>query len=479
MSTRIRFLGAAGEVTGSCHLLETGAGRRVLLDCGLFQGSTEAEARNRQAFHFDPAGIDAVILSHAHLDHAGRLPLLVKQGFRGPIYAHPATRDLARIMLRDSAHLLEKDAETDTRKRARRGLPAVAPLYTRADVDACLPLFRSIKYGARRELLPGLECRLQDAGHILGAAVVEIWIDDRDRKRKLVFSGDLGQSRSCIMPPPTQVDAADLVIMESVYGDRRHRSLEASVEELGAILHKAREQHGNLLIPAFSVGRTQELLYLFACHAREWRLDRWHVFLDSPMAIEATAVYTAHAALLAKDAARYARETHFGEPHLHFTATPEESMAINTIESGAIIIAGSGMCTGGRIQHHLKHRLWRSNTHVIFAGFQAMGTPGRRLVDGARELILWGEPVRVAAEIHTLGGFSAHADQQGLCDWYAGFGNRPTVALVHGEPRASSALAAELRTRFGCPVTAPGLGDGLDLADLPSAVTPGKDRLSA
>ena len=478
MSTRIRFLGAAGEVTGSCHLLETEAGRRVLLDCGLFQGSSEAEARNRQAFRFDPASIDAVILSHAHLDHAGRLPLLVKQGFRGPIYAHPATRDLARIMLKDSAHLIEKDAETDSRKRARRGLPPVAPLYTRADVDDCLPLFRSIKYGERRELLPDLWCRLQDAGHILGAAVTEIWIDDQGLKRKLVFSGDLGQARSCIMPSPAKIDAADLVIMESVYGDRVHRSLEASVEELGAILHKAREQHGNLLIPAFSVGRTQELLYLFARHAREWHLDQWHVFLDSPMAIEATAVYTAHAALLAPEAARHARETHFGEPHLHFTATTEESMAINTIESGAIIIAGSGMCTGGRIQHHLKHRLWRSNTHVVFAGFQAIGTPGRRLVDGARELSLWGEPIRVAAEIHTLGGFSAHADREGLCDWYAGFRNRPSVALVHGEPRGSTALTAELRTRFGCPVTVPGLGDRLDMADLPSTVTPGQNRMS-
>jgi len=479
MSTRIRFLGAAGEVTGSCHLLETGAGRRVLLDCGLFQGSAEAEARNRQAFQFDPASIDAVILSHAHLDHAGRLPLLVKQGFRGPIYTHPASRDLSRIMLKDSAHLIEKDAETETRKRARRGLAAVAPLYSQADVEACLPLFRGLKYDERRELLPGIGCRLRDAGHILGAAIVEIWVDDQGLRRKLVFSGDLGQTRSCIMPPPVKIDAADLVIMESVYGDRRHRSLEASVAELGAILQQAREQHGNLLIPAFSVGRTQELLYLFARHAREWRLDRWHVFLDSPMAIEATAVYTDHASLLAADAAHYARETHFGAPHLHFAATPEESMAINAIESGAIIIAGSGMCTGGRIQHHLKHRLWRSNTHVLFAGFQAMGTPGRRLVDGARELMLWGEPIRVAAKIHTLGGFSAHADQEGLCDWYSGFSHRPTVALVHGEPRGSTALAAELRTRFGCPVTVPGLGDSIDLGELPSTVTLDQGKMRA
>jgi len=478
MPLRIRFLGAAGEVTGSCHLLEIGA-RRVLLDCGLFQGSAETEARNREPFPFDPAGIDAVILSHAHLDHAGRLPLLVKQGFSGPIYTHEATRDLARIMLKDAAHLAARDAETDTRKRARRGLPAVQPLYTVDDVDACLPRFHTLKYGQRRELFPGLSCRLQDAGHILGAAVMELWLEDRGMKRKLVFSGDLGPGHSFIMPPPTPVAEADVVVMESAYGDRLHRSPEASVAELGEILQQARRQHGNILIPAFSVGRTQEILYLLAQHSREWGLDAWYVFLDSPMAIEATTVYTAHAALLAPAAASYARESHFGAPHLRFTATPEESIAINGIESGAIIIAGSGMCNGGRIQHHLKHRLWRDNTHVVIVGYQAMGTPGRRLVDGARELMLWGEPVRVAAQIHTLGGFSAHADRDGLCGWYGAFQKHPLAALVHGEPRASTALAAELRTRYGCPVTVPARGDSLDLGELPGDVSFDAGRRSA
>lgn len=466
MATRIRFLGAAGEVTGSCHLLETG-GRRVLLDCGLFQGSGETEAENRRPFPFDPACIDAVILSHAHLDHAGRLPLLVKQGFRGPIYSHPASRDLARIMLRDAAHLALKDAETETRKRARRGLPPVTPLYTPEDVETCLPQFRDLKYGERRQLLPGLHCRLRDAGHILGAAIVELWATERGLTRKLVFSGDLGYRGSFIMPPPTPVEDSDLVIMESAYGDRLHRSPEESVAELGGILRTAREQRGNILIPAFSVGRTQELLYLLARHAEEWGLDRWHVFLDSPMAIEATSVYTAHAQLLAPEAARYARETHFGAPHLHFVPTTEESMAINNIESGAIVIAGSGMCAGGRILHHLKHRLWRDNSHVVFVGFQAAGTLGRRLVDGAREISLWGEPVRVAAGIHTLGGFSAHADREGLCAWYGAFRGRPLAAVVHGEAPASIALAAELRARYGSPATVPARGDSIDFADLP------------
>ncbi|MGE5624533.1 MAG: MBL fold metallo-hydrolase RNA specificity domain-containing protein [Bacillota bacterium] len=467
MSTRIRFLGAAGEVTGSCHLLEIG-GRRVLLDCGLFQGSRETEEQNRWPFAFDPVSLDAVILSHAHLDHAGRLPLLVREGYRGPIYTHSASRDLSRIMLRDAAHLAERDAETDTRKHARRGLPAVTPLYTTADVDACLPQFRGVGYGERREILPGVSFRLHDAGHILGAAVVELWIRDGRETRKLVFSGDLGHRGDFMMPPPARIEDADLVLMESTYGDRLHRSHQDSVAEFAGILKAAREQHGNVLIPAFAVGRTQEVLYLLARHAEEWGLDGWHVFLDSPMAIEATAVHTAHAGLLAPEAARYARETHFGAPHLHFVATTEESMAINVIESGAIIIAGSGMCNGGRIQHHLKHRLWRANTHVVFVGYQAEGTPGRRLVDGARELALWGEPVKVAAKIHTVGGFSAHADQQGLCDWYGAFRRRPLVALVHGENGARTSLAAELRTRFGCPVSVPVSGDTLDLADLPA-----------
>ena len=466
MVARIRFLGAAGEVTGSCHLLEAD-GRRVLLDCGLFQGSEETEAENRRPFPFDPASIDAVILSHAHLDHAGRLPLLMKQGFHGPIYTHPASRDLARIMLRDAAHIALKDAETDTRKRARRGLSPVTPLYTPEDVEACLPLFRNLKYGERRQLFPGLHCRLRDAGHILGAAIVELWVTERGLTRKLVFSGDLGHCGSFIMPPPTPVEDADLVVMESAYGDRLHRSPAESVAELGGILQSARDKRGNVLIPAFSVGRTQELLYLFARHSQEWGLDRWHVFLDSPMAIEATTVYTAHAQLLAPAAAHYARETHFGAPHLHYTATTEESIAINTIESGAIVIAGSGMCSGGRILHHLKHRLWRDNTHVVFVGFQPAGTLGRRLVDGAREVNLWGEPVRVAARIHTLGGFSAHADREGLCQWYGAFRGRPLIAVVHGETHASTTLGAELRTRFGCPVNVPARGDSIDFADLP------------
>ena len=465
MTLRVRFHGAAGEVTGSCHLLEVG-GRRVLLDCGLFQGDADSEARNRRPFPFDPAGIDAVVLSHAHLDHAGRLPLLVRHGFRGHIYAHPATRDLARIMLMDAAHLAEADAGTASRKAARRGLPEVLPLFGIEDVARCLRRFRDLDYGQRVTVLPGLDCRIQDAGHILGSAVVELWVDDRGLRRKLVFSGDLGHAGSPIMPPPTSVSEADLVIMESVYGDRRHRDSTATAAELGEIIRTADVNGGNVLIPAFAVGRTQELLFLLAKHHAEWGLDGWQLFLDSPMAIQATEVYAAHAGLLDTEATEHAREAVLSEALVHRVTKVADSMAINRVKQRALIIAGSGMCNGGRILHHLKQRLWREDTHVVFAGYQAGGTLGRRLVDGAKEVRLWGEPVRVGAQIHTLGGLSAHADREGLCGWYAGFQSRPQVALVHGEPQAATSLAAELRSRFACPVTVPAQGESLDLEAL-------------
>jgi len=462
MGLRVRFLGAAGEVTGSCHLLE-GNGRRILLDCGLFQGGAESESRNHQPFPFDPAAIDAVVLSHAHLDHCGRLPLLVRQGFRGPIYTHAATRDLARILLLDAAELARKDAETAERKHRHRDM--ASPLFGTQDVERCLGHFRALGYDRHAEISSGISCRLQDAGHILGAAITELWFDG-SAPFELVFSGDLGGRQGFIMPPPASIQDADFVMLESAYGDRRHRSPEATVAELGQIIATARAEGGNILIPAFSVGRTQELLYLLARHHDDWGLKDWAVFLDSPMAIEATAVYTRHAGLLTPDAAQQVRATGFYAAGVHCTASTAESIAINRISSGAIIIAGSGMCTGGRMLHHLRQRLPHRHTHLVFAGYQAAGTLGRRLVDGAHEVRLWGEEVPVQAQVHTLGGLSAHADQEGLCRWYSAFHDHPQVAVVHGEPHASTALAAELRMRFGCPVAVPAYGDSLDLSYL-------------
>lgn len=466
MKMQIEFLGAAGEVTGSCHLLRVGE-HRILLDCGMIQGGHKDEERNREDFPFDPNAIDAVVLSHAHIDHSGRLPLLVKSGYRGPVYTHRATADLCRIMLKDAAFLAEKDAEWDNRKRERKGLPLVEPLFTVEDAEAALAQFRELDYGEKQDIVPNVSVRLSDAGHILGSAIVEVWIGAPGHQRKLVYSGDLGRSGMPILHDPALVQQADMVVLESTYGDRLHRGWDSTVAELDAIFNDALSNgKGNILIPAFAVGRTQEIIYLFAKYRKQWALDRWRVFLDSPMAIEATEAYIRNSELFDKESMALWR-SHQQEsllPNLHFTRSAEESMQLNQVRSGAVIIAGSGMCTGGRIKHHLKHNVWRRECHVIITGFQAHGTLGRALVDGAARIRLWGETVRVAAKIHTIGGLSAHADQAGLMRWYSGFGNRPPVVLVHGEAQASDGLAARLRDELSAPVHIARRGDLFDLS---------------
>lgn len=466
----IAFLGAAREVTGSCHLLQVGE-HRLLVDCGLIQGRRADEARNRAPFPFDPASIDAVVLTHAHLDHSGRLPLLVKEGFTGQVFTHRASRDLCRIMLKDAAYLNEKDAEWENRKRARKHLPPIEPLYTMDDVRQAMPRFRTLNYDARVKVLPGVQLCLRDAGHILGSAIAELWLEEGGVRRKLVFSGDLGHHGAPILRDPAVIREADLVILESTYGDRRHRGWDETWEELEEVMLSAQRGRGNILIPAFAVGRTQELLYAFGRHFDKWGVGDWTVFLDSPMAIEATRVYARHAELYDREA-RTNRGGYHGEngifslPNLHLSRTAKQSMSINRIHSGAIVIAGSGMCEGGRIRHHFKHNLWRRDCHVLIVGFQAQGTLGRRLVDGARTVSLWGEHIRVGAQIHTIGGFSAHADCEGLYDWYRHFEAAPPVALVHGEPQAMDPFAERLRALPAQRVFTPQRGERLDLRTL-------------
>ena len=465
MTINIQFFGAAGEVTGSCHLVTVGK-QRLLLDCGLIQGGRTDEARNQEPFPFEPSSIDAVVLSHAHIDHSGRLPLLVKRGFRGPVYTHRASRDLCRVMLRDAGFLSEKDAEWENRKRERKGLERIQPLFTVEDAKLALDHFKGLVYRKKYEILPGVTLRLSDAGHILGSSIMELWLENAGKTRKLVFSGDLGRFDMPVLEDPEMIRQADHVVMESTYGDRLHRSWDDSIEEFHGVLNHATSGRGNILIPAFAVGRTQEILYLMAKNYDEWGLDRWLIFLDSPMAIEATEIFTQNVDLFDAEAAEMWHENSKEPllPNLQISRTPEQSMAINQIRKGAIIIAGSGMCTGGRIRHHLKHNIWRRECHLVITGFQARGTTGRAIVDGARHIRLWGEEVRVAAEVHTIGGLSAHADQATLKDWYGNFKGRPPVTLVHGEERAIKALSNCLSREASAPVHVAQPGGLLKLA---------------
>ena len=443
---RVSFYGATQEVTGSCFLLEVG-GRRVLVECGLIQGSSEHERHNRDPFPFEVGGIDAVVLTHAHLDHSGRLPLLVKQGYAGPIFTHRATVDLCSIMLEDAAYLAEKEAQRENRRRKEHGDAEVEPLYAREDARRAQDLFVPIEYGEETAIVDGVRLTLRDAGHILGSAIAQFELSEGGKRRRVVFSGDLGHRGAPILRDPEQVQHADLVVMESTYGDRQHRPWQETWKEMGEILSGARNEKGNILVPAFTVGRTQELLYVFSHHFDEWGLGDWRIFLDSPMAIRATEVYDRHARIYDTRARQWHGERHdaFRLPNLSLSETADDSMQINEIHAGAIIIAGSGMCSGGRIVHHLQRNLWRSNAHVMIVGFQARGTPGRALVDGAKTLRIWGEEIEVKAHIHTVGGLSAHADQENLVQWYRRIEGRPRVVLVHGEAEAMDALQQRMQ----------------------------------
>jgi len=464
---QLEFFGAAGEVTGSCHIVRA-AGRQLLLDCGMIQGGVDAPLRNRRNFPFEPSAIDAVVLSHAHIDHCGRLPLLVRRGFRGPIYTNAACADLLPILLRDTAELAMREVERENRDLAR-GEERVAPLFETADVEAVLRQVQPISFDQPRELFPGISVRVRDAGHILGSSSIEMWLAEQNVSRKLVFSGDLGQYDTPILHDPYAFESADLVLMESTYGDRRHRNRDDTERELGSILAQAARDGGNVIIPAFAIGRSQEILYLLARHYAEWHMSRWKIFLDSPMAIAASRVYWKHPDRFDEEATRL-RAGFRGMPplpNLVLSETADDSRAINNLRGGAIIVAGSGMANGGRVLHHLKHNLSRPECHVLIVGFQAPGTLGRQLVDRLPEVRIHGQRVRVAAQVHTLGGLSAHGDQAQLLRWYDSFKGRPPVYLVHGEVAAAEALAVKLRELgASATVTRPGLQ--VDLSSLPA-----------
>jgi metallo-beta-lactamase family protein len=439
---RITFCGAARTVTGSCHLVEVD-GLRVLLDCGFFQGARDQDANNRAAFPFDAKSIDFVLLSHAHLDHAGLLPRLVREGFAGRVLCTRPTAEIARLMLADSAHLQVEDAAYKTRKARRRGEPAVQPLYNMDDVLRSIELFRPVSgYGVATELKGKTACVFHDAGHILGSACIEL----RASSGNLLFSGDLGNRHKPIVRDPSVPPRADVVLVESTYGNRRHRTIEESVAELGEAVSAVVSQGGNLLIPSFALERTQEVLYELFRFWRERVLPPCTIYVDSPLATSTTRVFERFLDYFDDEGRRVfsARPNPFEFPPLQYVDTVDASRKINSLPKGHVIIAGSGMCNGGRIIHHLRHNLWDEKSGVVFVGYQAAGTLGRRLVDGEPSVRIFGEEVAVRARVWTVGGFSSHADQPGLIAWVreASPGH---LFLIHGEEVALEGFRLALR----------------------------------
>lgn len=451
---KIQFLGAAGEVTGSRHLVEvmlSGKTRHFMVDYGMFQGGREATSKNLEPLLFPPKDLDFIVLTHAHIDHSGLLPRLCAQGFKGPIYCTGATLELLKILLPDSAYLQRADVDRAERKQKAgkwRGEMPVA-LYSREEVEMTLTQFEVLEYGRIKELTPGIQLEFRNAGHILGSAIAVIDItEDSKQKKRCVFSGDIGMKGKVLMPDPDLIASADVLVVESTYGDRLHRNLQATEDELVEVIASTMSDHGNIVMPAFAVGRTQEILFLLIDLVKRGRLPHLNIWVDSPMATAATHLtqrFFSQMDRLSQDTFQWYKN-HPNAVDLRFIADVEESKALNKIKGGAIIISASGMCDAGRVIHHLASNLPRAQNAIIITGFQAYGSLGRRLVDKAQKVRLFGEEVPVKASIHTIGGLSAHADQAGLLDWLKGFDSAPkSIFVVHGEPESSSVFAQSIR----------------------------------
>lgn len=471
-----RCYGAAREVTGSCHGLEYG-GKRLLIDCGLFQGGHEQARANFEPFAFNPASIDALVLTHAHLDHCGRLPKLVKEGFRGRIYATAATRDLARIVMLDAAGLQEEEARRAQRTGRRRGDAPAAPLYTLDDALDTMNYFADpVPYGGVVMLGPGIRAHFREAGHILGSASILIELNDHEEDVcRILFSGDIGNPGRPIVRDPQPAPEADYVVMETTYGDRPHRALPDSVDELYRAIRQTMARGGNVIIPTFALERAQEILYYLRLGMQKDVISaRTPVFMDSPMAISATQIFRRHPECF--DEAfmhELQRGDPFAMPNLHFCRDTADSMAINQIEGGAVILAGSGMCTGGRVLHHLKHNLWNERSSIVFVGYAASGSLARRIIDGAKLVKIFGEDMRVSAQVWTINGFSAHADQAALLDWL-GTAPRESVLLVHGEYERGMRVMAERLSGMGVPCQMPSFDEAIVLRGAGKRTRPAK-----
>ena len=450
---RITFHGAAGEVTGSCFLVETEQ-VRFLVDCGMFQGGRDASRKNLHALSFDLRSLDFILVTHAHLDHSGLLPRAAALGFRGPVHVTAATADLLGVMLLDSAHIQETDAEWEA-KRAHNGRSRGQPhpiLYTVAQAQACLRQLRREEYDQPFQPHPAVRVCLRDAGHILGSAIAEVWLEEVGATRKLVFSGDLGMPARPVLRDPQTIESADLLFVESTYGNRLHKSLEATEDELvEAIERTLQRKRGNVIMPAFSVGRTQEVIFVLADLVRRGRLKDLQVVVDSPMSMAATEITLRHTSLL-DEHTRELIEWQRSRPEglkVRFVQDVEESIALNQVRGGLVIISASGMCDAGRIKYHLLNNLGRRECAILITGFQAAGTLGRRLVEGARSVTLFGQSVPVRAAIHTIGGLSAHADQDGLLGWLGHFRRPPQQTfVVHGEAENAQAFIEAIRRRL-------------------------------
>jgi len=485
---KINFLGASQGVTGSCYILETGA-HRFAVDCGMHQGNADIEKRNRNMDNYRPDKLDFILVTHAHIDHIGLLPRVVASGFKNKIYATAATRDLMQILLLDSAHIQEMEAEQQHRRGLRRGNkldqppyalherrsktaaqasytasdrrsgPALEPLYSTQDAIATFPLITAIEYDTPFEPAPGIRVTYRDAGHILGSAFIEIEYVEDSKPTKIIFSGDLGRPNQLILRDPSKGGHTDYLFMESTYGDRDHKSAETSRDELAAAIAYSYKNNEKVIIPAFAVERTQQILYTLFLLDEQGKLPKdMPVYLDSPLAIQATEIFRKHPEYFDDQTKALLKQGKdpLGMKNLRFSQTAEESRALNTMTGSAIIISASGMANAGRIRHHLRHNLWRKGASIVFCGYQGEGTPGRKIVDGAKHITIFGEEVAVAAKVFTIGGFSAHAGQAEILQWLKSFDGKDTkVILIHGEVKALNALSGIVHDQLGMEVHIP------------------------
>ena len=475
---KISFLGATKTVTGSNFLVE-GAGKKFMVDCGMYQGKITDELENEAPFMFNVQDIDFVLLTHAHIDHSGRIPKLYKEGYRKPIYATKATCDLCAIMLPDSGHIQEQETEWQNRKRLRRGEDTVEPMYTAQDAIDCMEVFEPVSYDEIIEITENIHVRYNDAGHMLGSAIIEVWIDEDGKRTKIVFTGDLGNNDIPLLSSPTMIDDADYLVMESTYGDRLHMRQEGKAQTFLDIVAETIERGGTVVIPSFAVGRTQEILYEINMikdekmkdpkFAEEYQtLMKTPVYVDSPLAISATEVFKNNSDLFDDETKELILrgDNPLEFPGLKFTQTADESKALNESDEPSVIISASGMCEVGRIKHHLKHNIWNPNSTILFVGYQSVGTLGRTIVDGAKQVKIFGEEFKVNARIEYIEGYSGHADQEWLLNFIYSFIRKPKhIFLVHGEPKGQLVLKDKITENVNIPVTIPGLGEEYSLGD--------------